>query len=66
MTNDERKVVCPICGNREGLLEGPQGGLAMNLKCPSPDCGRVFWYAPGFGLRDPLTQEKFPIEEVDP
>lgn len=38
------------CGSTE-FLKGPQGGLAVNLKCAK--CGKPWWYAPGFGIREP-------------
>ena len=30
------KLICPECGNEE-FLEGPHGGLAVNVKCAK--CG---------------------------
>lgn len=41
---------CPDCGSAE-FKRGPRGGLAANIKCAG--CGKVWWYAPGFGIREP-------------
>lgn len=36
--------VCPECGS-EHFVEGPRGGLAVNIACEN---GHRFWYAPPF------------------
>ena len=40
---------CPECGAKNSMLEGPHGGLAVNIMCS--ECKTVFWTAPhrGFG-----------------
>lgn len=36
-----RKGICPDCGGIE-FLEGPHGGLAVNVKCANEECGSKF------------------------
>lgn len=40
-----REGKCPECGGKE-FFEGPQGGMALNIKCAS--CGTWWWYSPPF------------------
>jgi len=42
-------LTCPECGAEYTMLEGPRGGLAINIKCS--ECGMVFWTTrySGFG-----------------
>lgn len=35
---------CPECGAFDSMLEGPRGGLAINIKCSQ--CGMIFWTTP--------------------
>jgi len=45
----EGRPVCPDCGKND-WYEGPHGGLAVNIKCANPECGRKFnWMGP-FGM----------------
>jgi len=48
LTKDEilalDQCTCPDCGHPE-FLEGPRGGLAINIKCPN--CGAKFCIVPG-------------------
>lgn len=41
--------MCPECGTHNSMLEGPHGGLAVNVMCS--ECKVVFWTGPfaGFG-----------------
>lgn len=45
VTEDERKKladgVCPDCGN-DKFLEGPHGGLAVNIQCDNMECRSRF------------------------
>lgn len=38
-SSGEYHLVCPLCGG--GLLEGPCGGLAQNVKCST--CDQEYW-----------------------
>lgn len=40
---------CPNCKAKNSMLEGPHGGLALNIKCKA--CGQKYWTGPyrGFG-----------------
>jgi DNA-directed RNA polymerase subunit RPC12/RpoP len=42
-------LYCPDCGCTY-FLEGPHGGLALNIKCEV--CGKEWWYGPLFGIRE--------------
>lgn len=33
------------------FYEGPQGGMAVNIKCAGEACGWVYWYGGELGLR---------------
>lgn len=35
---------CPECGAEYTMLEGPHGGLALNIKCS--ECKTIFWTTP--------------------
>lgn len=37
-------LACPQCGAKNSMLEGPHGGLAVNIMCS--ECKTVFWVAP--------------------
>jgi len=39
---------CPECGAIDSFLQGPRGGLAVNIKCKY--CHIVFWTTPFFGF----------------
>ena len=43
------RAKCPECGAEDSMLEGPHGGLAINIMCSQ--CKMVFWTVPfaGFG-----------------
>lgn len=41
-------LYCPECGGAH-FLQGPRGGLAVNIKCGV--CETEWWYAPLFGIR---------------
>lgn len=41
------KNICPGCGTKDEIHEGPHGGMAVNIVCKA--CGRWFWIAPHFG-----------------
>jgi len=48
-TKDESELLrlgfCPDC-KREGFLEGPHGGLCVNIMCANPKCGSRFNIGP--------------------
>ncbi len=46
---------CTRCGSTE-FYEGPEGGLAMNIKCVK--CGHRFNYVPGIGIVEELGPSK--------
>ena len=50
------RAKCPECGAIDSMLEGPHGGMAINIKCS--ECKTVFWTTPfaGFGAY-PISRE---------
>lgn len=36
---------CPKCDSR--LVDGPEGGTAINVLCTNKECGAVIWAVPG-------------------
>jgi len=41
-----RQDICPDC-NSEGFLEGPHGGMSINIMCANKDCkARFNWTGP--------------------
>jgi len=40
-------MICPKC-HKGLLLQGPRGGLAVNVKCER--CGEWYWYGVPLGL----------------
>lgn len=54
LTTDEHRLFadgkCPDCG-AEGLLEGPHGGMSINVYCPNESgCGSRFNFMGPFGV----------------
>ena len=49
---------CPQCGAKKSMLEGPHGGMAVNIMCS--ECKTVFWTTPieGFGAYPIARHEK--------
>lgn len=52
---------CPQCGALDSMLQGPRGGLAMNIKCKY--CHLVFWTTPfpetgAYPIRDDTPTKK--------
>jgi len=41
--------ICPNCKAKDSMQMGPQGGLAVNIRCYK--CGQKYWTSPimGFG-----------------
>jgi len=53
---------CPECGAMFSMLQGPQGGLASNIKCKY--CHVVFWVTPFVELGAyPISVDNPPQEE---
>lgn len=36
---------CPVCSAQESFLQGPEGGMAVNIKCQ--ECQTRYWLCPG-------------------
>ncbi len=51
---DLKKGICPDCGGDE-FLEGPRGGLAVNIRCKQ--CGAEF------NIRWPFTPERLCLKK---
>lgn len=43
------KSTCPDCGHHP-LMEGPHGGLSVNVHCGNPECGSKFNFMGPFGV----------------
>ena len=43
------RAKCPECEAISSMLDGPRGGMAINIKCS--ECKTIFWTTPvpGFG-----------------
>lgn len=52
--------ICPDC-RQVGFLEGPHGGLAVNIMCANPNCGSKFNWTP-FGAE--RISEKSPANKL--
>lgn len=48
-------IVCPDCSGTK-WYEGPEGGVAMNIKCANPACGHWFNYTYGIYELEPINR----------
>jgi hypothetical protein len=37
--------ICPVCASKDHFLNGPSGGMAINIMCNS--CKQKYWLVPG-------------------
>jgi hypothetical protein len=68
LDNDEYKLMragfCAFCKGRE-FLNGPSGGMSMNIKCANVECGAE--YNLGFGVFEvgPIDLIRNPLQMAD-